>query len=565
MKNFLITIVLAGLWACQSAAPVLAMNEMRETSAADYRSYLNRKFPATFEKLEVARDAISASIKLDAPSDYRVEDLRLAVLPAHFESHRTLSESELVDASCEIVNGRCNFQLPRVGMFGKDLSHCRFVLVNMADDGTLLRLSASVYPFSWHAGVQRELKKLVGRDQKGLGGIPHDSADPHHQIYDLGLSHSTINIVLNGIVNFAPGPGLAAWEFEGRTLYVAQRRLASYDARLAELRKRKIVASMILLIGNTRHPASGEPTHLVHPEAEPTGTFVMPNLATEEGAFLYRATIHHLAERFAREGETSGRVSNWIMHNEIDQSGTWTNMGPQTIERYMEVFTRSSRLVHHVTRQFNPHSRVFVSLTHYWNKISNHPHAFRARDMVDLFAQAGQVEGDFEWGIAYHPYPSDLRNPRTWNDVNVSLDFDTPLITSKNIEVLPAYLAQSRLLYAGKPRAILLSEQGCNSPTLSPEDQQLQAAGVVYMFNRIRLLPTVEAFHYHAYRDHPIAEGGLRLGLVDEKEQHKLAWRVYQSLNTGSEPMETESVWPIMGVEAKSWAIQKQAVKDQPN
>jgi hypothetical protein len=237
-------------------------------------------------------------------------------------------------------------------------------------------------------------------------------------------------------------------------------------------------------------------------------------------------------------------------------------MGPQPIERYMETFVRSARLVHHVSRQFNPHSRVFVSLTHHWNKVSPGKETYRVRDMLDIMAMASNVEGDFEWGVAYHPYPQSLREPRTWLDKNVNFTFNTPLVTPKNIEVLPAYLAQKQMRFKGKdPRAILLSEQGCNAKSLSPGDQQLQAAGIVYMFSRIRLIDTVEAFHYHAYQDHPEAEGGMRLGLTTEKNEHKYAWDVYRALNTNEEQKLTKFAWPIMGKPAAKHTRRLQRVK----
>ena len=84
-------------------------------------------------------------------------------------------------------------------------------------------------------------------------------------------------------------------------------------------------------------------------------------------------------------------------------------------------------------RLFDPHARVFVSLTHHWTRQSSGVGTYVVRDMIDLFADMARVEGDFEWGIAYHPYPQDLRNPDTWKDADVSDDFDTPYITPKNL------------------------------------------------------------------------------------------------------------------------------------
>ena len=141
------------------------------------------------------------------------------------------------------------------------------------------------------------------------------------------------------------------------------------------------------------------------------------------------------------------------------------------------------------------------------------------RALLDLWSEIARAEGRFDWGVAYHPYPQDLRNPDTWNDADVTFDIDSPYITPKNIEVLPKFL--------GPDRPILLSEQGFNTPTLSLADQKRQSDALIYMFKKLPKLPTVEAFHLHRYQDMPDREGGLRFGILDEHGNRKLGWHTY--------------------------------------
>ena len=54
------------------------------------------------------------------------------------------------------------------------------------------------------------------------------------------------------------------------------------------------------------------------------------------------------------------------------------------------------------------------------------------------------AEGDFDWAIAYHPYPQNLFDPRVWADTEATFTFDTPKITYKNLEVLDAWVRQPR-------------------------------------------------------------------------------------------------------------------------
>jgi len=195
---------------------------------------------------------------------------------------------------------------------------------------------------------------------------------------------------------------------------------------------------------------------------------------------------------------------------------------------------RSARIVYHTARIYDRQARVFMSLTHHWTQRSAGVGTYVVRDMIEQFAEMAKVEGDFDWGVAYHPYPRNLRNPDTWNDADVSDDFDTPYITPRNIEVLPAFLGQERFLYRGQRRGILLSEQGFNTPTLSDQDQRRQVAGLIYMFRKLRNLPEIEAYHLHRYQDMPDREGGLRLGIVTETGVRKLGWDAYREIGTGS-------------------------------
>lgn len=415
----------------------------------------------------------------------------------------------------------------------------------LADDDSQWHSPAS-WATEYDDTVARKLPRLTASSVKGIAGVPQIETDDH-PIFELGVHHATVNVVLNSLIRDAPANGWEPWEFEGDTFFINSRQLANHDTTLRQLAKKDIVVSAILLVGNGRH-ADGKPhTAMTHPEAQVRGIYSIPNLTEEDSTRIYRAVLWLMAERWSREDGQHGRISNWIMHNEIDQAGTWTNMGDQPLARYLETYLRSARLMHHTARLFDPHSRVFVSLTHHWTKKSSGSGTYVVRDMLELLAEMASTEGDFPWGVAYHPYPLDLRNPDTWNDKGLTSDFDTPYITPKNIAVLPAFLDQPAFHYQGKLRGILLSEQGFNSPTLSDRDQSRQAAGLIYMFRQLRGLENIEAYHLHRYQDMPAAEGGLRLGLITETGDRKKAWDVYKAIGTENESEYSEMADRIIG------------------
>lgn len=486
------------------------VRRQRENEAAAILSHLRADFPAAIAAVEVSPESVQVSGNAGMGA-------RLRELLIH-EPSTTLGPAPWVS---DELKGEFSLDLPRFAE-GRDRAISRWRL----DNGEGKAVSRARWYDSVEVGVALNLPKLSAPHQKGLGGIP-PIPQPDHVLFELGIRHATINLVLSPMISEMPRPGFTPFKVDGREWYANEPFLKGLETTVRHLNAKDVLVSGILLVPNH----AGKP--MTHPEAEPRGIYAMPNLAGAGGAAHYRAAIHLLAERFTKP---DCRIINWILHNEIDQAGVWTNMGDQPLARYLESYVRSMRTVYHTMRLRDPHARTFISLTHHWNKPSFGSGAYTVRPLLDLFGEMAAAEGDFEWGVAYHPYPQDLRNPDTWNDRDVTGDFDTPYITPKNLEVLPAYLAQPRFLYRGaSPRAILFSEQGFNTPTLGEADQRRQVAGLIYTFRKLPSLPTVEAWHLHRYQDMPDGEGGLRLGILDEHGARKLGWHAYAAIGTDRE------------------------------
>jgi len=172
-------------------------------------------------------------------------------------------------------------------------------------------------------------------------------------------------------------------------------------------------------------------------------------------------------------------------------------------------------------------------------------------------ADYSALSGDYQWAIAYHPYPQSLLAPRTWEDSMATNDFDSRYVTPKNIEVLIAYLNQDQFLYTGKPRTIILSEQGYHTPDYSEQSMIDKAAAIAYTWEKILPLESVESFHYHRWVDHPL-EGGLKVGLRTLPEAGKPygvrkepAFTVFSALETDAHEATAAPYKDVVGVE--SW------------
>lgn len=483
----------------------------READSAAYLQYLRDWYANEITSVIIAND----SVKVSGTAS---EIVSLVELRPDEASHANAS----LPAMAMDVTGDFSFTFARYAAGSRRdraLSRWKLVKRNGANG------SVASWATGFEEGVSPARPPLKWTHQKGLGGIPANVKEDH-EIFELGIEHATVNVVLDAAVSPVKRAGLKPFEFEGKTYYFNPGFISQKETTVRSFCKKGVNVTCILLVSNR------EESDMTHPQAESRGTFAMPDLATEEGAHYYRAAIDFVARRFSRP---ECRISNWVLHNEIDQAGTWTNMGDQPLARYLETYMRSMRIVFGTTRLYDSTSRTFISLTHHWSKQSSGSGTYRVRDMVELFREMAEAEGDFEWGVAYHPYPRGLRNPDTWDDADVTYDFDTPYITPRNLEVLPAFFAQDRFLFNGEPRGILLSEQGFNSPTLSEEDQRRQAAGLIYIFDKLPDFPVIEAFHLHRYKDMPDREGGLRLGIMDETGNRKLGWEVYAALGTEKE------------------------------
>ncbi|MEO1525772.1 MAG: DUF5722 domain-containing protein [Planctomycetota bacterium] len=393
-------------------------------------------------------------------------------------------------------------------------------------------LQASPEQHSEHVSRPLEPRRDV---RKGLTCITTRFAND--RFGELGLGHASVNVALVGLLRRSPAPGYDPIEIRKQRWYVNTHRLRALEADVQTASNLAGQVAGILLI---QRSGSGFGP-FAHPEAEVAGTYAMPNLTEEDSVEIYRATLEMLGQRFGASSEIA-TIDHWIIHNEVDYGWQWTNMGKQPLGVFLDHYIRSMRLASHAMRAAHPDAQVFISLTHRWNTSDNQPwKTYSPRAMLLRLAQLSRLEGDFAWGVAYHPYPQNLWESGTWHDKQVRDDFDTPLITIKNLQVLDRFMSQQNLLdSSGRVRPVLCSEQGFHADETDPASLERQCAALLYTWNKLRECPSIIAFDYHRPVDHP-NEGGLRLGLrglpspTQRLGNPKPAWDVYRALGTARE------------------------------
>ncbi len=492
---------------------------------AAWNAYLQEKFPAEIQSVEVSGLHVAVTARLPRRAKGSVEWIEVrpydSLAPLNLERVMPLED----------VSGRkASLRVERFDS-GYDRLLSKWALVSRADGKPRL-LSAARYATDLSSATRwPELETVKPRSKKGLGGVP--PIDDLSDLVELGIHNITVNIALNTVL--AEGQGIDH-AYAGKSYKISPGFVQRLDKLLTFASENEMVVSAILLV--PLMPRDSEKGRLLtHPDAV-GDKYSMANVTSEEGVNTYAALIDFLAQRYSRPDKKQGRITHWILHNEVDSGWIWTNAGDKAPLAYMDDYIKSMRIVSLVTRSYNPHAQVFISLTHCWTRPHepDNPHFYAGRDLLVILQRHSEVEGDFPWGVAYHPYPENLLEPRTWLDRSATMSFDTPRITMKNIEVLDRWLRQKPYLYQNQVRTILLSEQGFHTPDYSPESQQFQADALEYTWRKIAPLDSVEAFHYHRWIDHP-GEGKLRCGLrtlpssdsgpLGEK---KKAWRVWREL-----------------------------------
>jgi hypothetical protein len=508
--------------------------------------YLTTDFKSRIDSVSVGRGTVTVN------GTVREDDRKnLVLIEILIHSDLSTIQDSRVVASLPAGSNPFSVVVPRGEASGNLFSRWAIALESSDADYTLL----SRPRYADTVESQWDLAEEKPRNKKGLGAFA--MSRPLADIEDLGVSAVTVNILLGWIMRAEPGAGRTEYAYDGRMWYTDDAAVARLNRTLGEAANRDLIVSAVILLGQAGENEEGTFNKIVsHPNAHPSGLYVMPDITSAQGVNAYAAAMNFLAERYSRPDKEFGRIHHWIMHNEVNSGWIWTNMGEATALSYMDAYHKSMRIAHLIARQYNPHARVYISLEHNWmNRHNDKCH--RGREMLKRLLQFSHAEGDFNWSLAFHPYPESLGNPRTWEDKTATFDFDTPRITFKNIEVLDAWMKRPEARFRGETvRDIQFTEQGPNSPDYSDKSLNEQAASMAYLWKKMENIDSISMYHYHNWVDNR-HEGGLRIGLrkypddADDPHGRKPIWYVYKALGAAEQEGAIEFALPIIGID--SW------------
>jgi hypothetical protein len=375
----------------------------------------------------------------------------------------------------------------------------------------------------------------------------------------VGIHHAALNVSLGSLFHLKELAGSSKFTHEGHDYWINQNYLKHLDAQIKPLSDAGVVVYLILLAVPTKDAAKDQ--LLAHPKARADGKFNIAafNTETPEGLRLYRAMISLLAQRYSSKEAPHGQVWGYIVGNEVNSQWMWYNLGKSPLAEVVSEYEKAVRATQEEIAKHQPQARIYLSFDHHWNVsmpgISDQE-SYPGKTFLDLFAKVARERGDFAWHVAHHPYPDNLGNPRTWLDKDAWPTEDSPHITFKNLEVACRYMEKPELLWQGKPRRIILSEQGIHCLN-TPDGEKLQAAGFAYAWEKIRRLPGIDAMIWHRHVDHS-KEGGLKVGLwstkpgtISDPGAKRLLYDYFQKAGTPSWDEAARGLLPVVGLQ--SW------------
>lgn len=526
---------------------------------ADIEVYLKKNYPCEVSRVTVNDDRVEVSGDIKGMSG----EVYLCEVPMF----RELTEKDFL--TVQRVKGPKKFKADfdryaEVDGQRYDRLYSRWVLAQKSQNGMLI---CSHGHYADDVKAKYDLPHEVPASKKGIGGFGANRFAS--DLDSLDITSVTVNMWL-GFMSLTPSDDAIPFDYNGRTYYADRKAIEGFDKTLRYTAARDVIVNAIVLIAPERSFADKAAGRLFeHPDFDPAGIYTMPNMTTLESLNLYAAAIDFLAERYSRPDKKYGRVHHWIAHNEVDAGWVWTNAGIKTPLRFMDIYIKSMRLLYYTARKYSPHPEVFITLTHYWQSLHNE-YCYPSAQLLELLVDYTQAEGDFKWGVAHHPYPQSLFEPKSWLDDQATFDYDTPQITFKNLEVLDAWIKQPRALYQGKiKRTVFLSEQNPNSKDYSEEALREQAAGMAYAMKKLEACDGIDAYQMHGWFDQR-AEGGLRIGvrrfMDDETDPggRKPAWFVFQAFGTDREDEVFEFAKDIIGIDDWDQVIYKAPIPMRP-
>lgn len=413
-------------------------------------------------------------------------------------------------------------------------------------DGKYVQVSAPSYITNPEAIARYTSVYQQPGSKKGLLVDPNKLRGS--ELDDLGVKQAAYNIPvarLLGPTTSAAYPSIQ-YTYNGRTYTFNGQVIAEYDLVFSTLTAKGISTTAIIL-----NNYSSSYQQLAHPSARSgsTAPYCMFNGAEESGVEYMAAIGSFLAERYS--DNRHGKISNWVIANEINARKEWNYMPYTDIETYVEEYARAFRVFYSAIKSVSSSARVYISLDQQWDRNIKNNTNYDGRDILDVFNRNISASGNIDWGLAQHPYNVPLTETKTWKASKyIEHNAGTSMISMANIEVLVNYMKQEQFLTdQGEVRSILLSEQGYTATA----GEAYQAAAFAYAYYKAEHYEEIDGFLLNRQTDaaEEVAQG-LAFGLNNSSGGQRQLYNVFKYIDTSEHAKYTDFAKDLIGI--SSWS-----------
>lgn len=427
----------------------------------------------------------------------------------------------------------------------------RFIPALKIDDN-FVQLGKSVYLSNPEALAENQDAYPELASKKGLLLDPTMLGTP--ELTELGVKHTIYNIPLSHIMGETADPTFPTitYTYRGKNYQFNGAAINGYDGLFTYLSDMGMSATAVVL-----NDWNEEHLELIHPEArkqEEGAYYYMFNTAEENGVRTLEAVASFLAERYSSGAH--GMIHSWVIANEINQNRVWNYMDTRDVAHYTETFEKSMRIFYQAVKSHYAGGRVYFSIDHAWNSNEgDNKSFFNGKDVLEAFNTAALAHGNYDWGIAIHPYPEPLTRVNYWSQ-EYDKTREAPHLSVMNLNVLTDMLSEEAFLdRSGEVRSVTITELGFSSGS----GERLQAAAFAYCYYIVEANPYVDAFLMNRQTDAPEeVKAGLSFGVYEYDHTGKYIKEVFQNIDTDRAKEYTDFMLKILGAdsleEALSWA-----------
>ena len=293
-----------------------------------------------------------------------------------------------------------------------------------------------------------------------------------------GLSHTAVDIRLDRLLSLSEDT--VAHTVGEYTVTVDRAYLHALDAEMERYEACGIGVTFILRLALPDDPSLS--SLLCHPLTE-GGRYAALPTHSAEGIALLRTVVDLLVRRYATKSGVSENLVAITVGSAVNEAYENYNLGTVTLSSFAKQYGNALRTVYNAAKAVAAGVRVCLPLGGSWYRAMTiaEKGSFDASTALTAVAAYLSAGGDIDWTLAYDICPGN--GVYAWEQTP-DISSETVTVTAANLEVLLDCLSESRMLYDGSSRELLLLETEPHE-ALDENDRICLSADYVYTYLRL--------------------------------------------------------------------------------